>query len=564
MPPIHTFQTDEERHNYENSFRNEEDRRKFEDKYGVPVGPFSETEDIPGIESTNQFAEKGKGRERRGLRYPARGPRYPPDDGDFPLSESSVSSSSPASNPRMTAPAPPFSFSAPLRTTYDLPVRGAKDAPKTFRGRYTEVQLFLDHYEKLLNKCRVTADREKCESILMYCSVDVQNVIQAMESYEYHRWSRLKRDILRQFDAERVFQKYKPADVERYAARKRMKICHNLTQWRRYSVKYKVIAGGPLRKGHLMREDYNAYFLIGVNRSLRQILENRILQANPYRGEDEQYTVKEIDDAAEWYFRRNKYESLMVRAADLSEDQEEDSDEESDSASSGSAESDSDYEEFRRKKKLRAKKKKIEKKKKVEIKRSNGRETQRFQGNEEEIATLIRKLNAMNLNDPEYAPIYYKVMVMDRSGTAEKCVKPPGIDRGEPSRQQPPSRTGNFKNDGPSSPATFPNSIPIGGPAAGTGDTIGCYGCLGDGHCISECRKVGELVERNVIKFNEETRKLVMKNGAMIRRYPGESLVKAAERISGTDAPRVMLGFLNATEDRQSVVQSFYQAEEAQ
>jgi hypothetical protein len=56
-------------------------------------------------------------------------------------------------------------------------------------------------------------------------------------------------------------------------------------------------------------------------------------------------------------------------------------------------------------------------------------------------------------------------------------------------------------------------------------------------------------VDNNNIKFNEETRKLVMKNGAIIRRYPGESLVKAAERTARSDAPRVMLGLLRSAGD---------------
>jgi hypothetical protein len=196
MAPVHVFENDEERREYKRSFRTEEDRREFEAKYGTPVGPFSEPEDLPGIESTHRFT--GKGKARRTSRRPG-GLRYPEEERDYMSSESSVSISSP--NPRMSAPAPPF-FSAPLRTTYDLPVRGAKDAPKTFYGKYTDIQLFLDHYERLLNKCRITSDQEKCENLLMYCSIDIQNVVQSMDSFESHKWSKLKRDILRQFDAE--------------------------------------------------------------------------------------------------------------------------------------------------------------------------------------------------------------------------------------------------------------------------------------------------------------------------------------------------------------------------
>jgi hypothetical protein len=228
-----------------------------------------------------------------------------------------------------------------------------------------------------------------------------------------------------------------------------------------------MIVGGPLKKGFLTREDYNTYFLIGVHRPLRQVLENRIMQAHPYRRDEDQYTVSEVNDAAEWYFRRNKYESMMVRAAEWSDEADEDySGDELENSSSDSGEFDSDYEEFRRKKKQHAKKKKLYKKKKAGTKKIlEGKETQGFQGNEDEIASLIRKLNAMRLDDPEYAPIYYKVMVMDRSGTAEKCVKPPITERRELSRIGPPAGRvvpGNVEN-GPVNPATFPNNIPLGG-----------------------------------------------------------------------------------------------------
>ncbi|KAJ7100763.1 hypothetical protein B0H15DRAFT_944053 [Mycena belliarum] len=148
--------------------------------------------------------------------------------------------------------------------------------------------------------------------------------------------------------------------------------------------------------------------------------------------------MAELNTAAEWYFRRNKYESLMVKAAEFGEERDEDySGEESGDEGSSSDGSASDYEEYRRKKKLRAKKKKQDHAKKINTKKENAEKPKmQYQGNEDEIASMIRKLNAMNLNDPEYAPIYYKVMVMDKSGTAEKCVKPPftggAMDRPRP------------------------------------------------------------------------------------------------------------------------------------
>jgi hypothetical protein len=82
-----------------------------------------------------------------------------------------------------------------------------------------------------------------------------------------------------------------------------------------------------------------------------------------------------------------------------------------------------------------------------------------------------------------------------------------------------------------------------------------------------EYRKVGELVQAGIIFFNEETRKLVMRNRNMTHRNYGKSLVQAVERIANTSvgpsAPRVMLGFLGLSmtpwEDHHPAVQTFYQ-----
>ncbi|KAJ7165279.1 hypothetical protein C8R46DRAFT_900529 [Mycena filopes] len=314
-----------------------------------------------------------------------------------------------------------------------MPIRGSKDAPRNFRGKYTEVQRWVDHCEKLLNNCCVTDERERCESILAYCTIDVQNVIQTMEGYEHYRWGKLKKEILQFYDAERVYQKYKPADVDRYATKMRQKPCYSLTQWRKYFLRYNAIAGGPLQKGYLSCEDYNAYFLIGIHLPLRQLLENRVHQSNPYQDDMAQYTIRELNAAAEWYFRRNKYESLMVRAADLGEELNDDfSGDDSNSGESGSSLSDSDYESYKRKKQQRDKKRKLERTTKMKKPGAGDTRTQKFQGNEDEIAGMIRKLNVMCLDNPEYTPIYYKVMVMDQSGIAEKCVKPPRVERDEP------------------------------------------------------------------------------------------------------------------------------------
>jgi hypothetical protein len=72
-------------------------------------------------------------------------------------------------------------FGATTRTVWDMPMRGSRDAPKTFKGHHSEVEYFIAHYDKLLVKYRVTDSFDQCECVLDYCSTDVQGFIRASE-----------------------------------------------------------------------------------------------------------------------------------------------------------------------------------------------------------------------------------------------------------------------------------------------------------------------------------------------------------------------------------------------
>ncbi|KAJ6624339.1 hypothetical protein B0H10DRAFT_1645136, partial [Mycena sp. CBHHK59/15] len=304
----------------------------------------------------------------------------------------------------------------------DMPIRVPRRLPRFFVGNIRSLA-FIQHYDRLLNKCRVTDEKERCKCVLEYCSTDVQNFIQSSEYFIKNNWTQLHKEILKFYDAELATQKYKPSDVVAYTLKSKNRPCYNLTQWKKYFTKYHSIAGGPLQQGHLNKENYQVYFWLGIHPTLRQILENRILQQNPWRNGEDEYTFKEISNAAEWYFRRNKSEALILNASEYGINVDEEYlGEESEEESASSEDSDSDYEEFRRKKKLREKRKKNKIKMKLAAKKKETSGRMKYSGNEEEITSLIRKLNAMKIDDPEYAPVYYKVMVIDQSGTAAKCV----------------------------------------------------------------------------------------------------------------------------------------------
>jgi hypothetical protein len=229
------------------------------------------------------------------------------------------SADSPPSSPeppkRMPGPYP-MTFGAPVRSALDMPLRNSRDAPKTFKGKHAEVEYFIQHYDRLLIKFRVTDPYDQCEYILDYCSPEVQAFIRASEHYQKKNWQRLRREILKCYDAERAITRYRPSDITTYTLKTKNKPIHNLTQWKRYYIKYKTMAGTLHQQGHVTTAHVDVYFWLGIHKDLRQMLENCILQHSPARDSSRQYSIREINSAAEWYFRRNRVETMVVNTAD--------------------------------------------------------------------------------------------------------------------------------------------------------------------------------------------------------------------------------------------------------
>ena len=81
-----------------------------------------------------------------------------------------------------------------------MPIPGMKSAPEKFKGEYTYVCQFIQHYKRLCDHKRVIDDDEKCETITQYCSKKVGEFIKALESYSSSHWSQLKTDLLKFYD----------------------------------------------------------------------------------------------------------------------------------------------------------------------------------------------------------------------------------------------------------------------------------------------------------------------------------------------------------------------------
>lgn len=398
-------------------------------------------------------------------------------------------------------------------------------------------------------KFRVTAAYDQCECILDYCSTDVQGFIRASEHYQNRHWPKLRKEILKCYDADRATSRYKPSDIATYTLKTQARPFQNLSQWKRYFIKYKTMAGTLFQQGHITKLNYDVYFLLGIEQDLRRTLEQRIMQMHPSCNNQRHYSVREINEAAEWFFRRNRAETMVINAADYRVDLDDEStDEEDREDASGEDSDDSDYEIYRWKHraKMRAKKekerseKRKKKTKKTELGSQAGK-TSLGNGTTEEVSSLIRQLNKMSITDPEYLPVFYKVLALDTTGNAAKCVQPPRLDGTLPASNVFRTRdgpVGNTGGGGSGGPATYPNNIPLGTASVQKPENVGCFGCHKEGHRINDCADLQELIKQSVVYHDEESRRLRMKDGTFIRRINGESLVQAAQRLAAV--PRVM------------------------
>ena len=108
----------------------------------------------------------------------------------------------------------------------------------------------------------------------------------------------------------------------------------------------------------------------------------------------------------------------------------------------------------------------------------------------------------MSLQDPEYGSHYFKVLQIDTTGLAVKCInheplqvsathlspnnRPPFVPRPHPPVTQ--------------AAVTFPNTIPVQqGQQPHFSQALYCYGCSSPDHMMGECTQMKELIDKGVV-----------------------------------------------------------------
>ncbi|KAJ7864419.1 hypothetical protein B0H14DRAFT_2348530 [Mycena olivaceomarginata] len=152
-----------------------------------------------------------------------------------------------------------------------MPIRGTKSAPAAFEGDYDEVEHFIMHCEKILFN-NVVDPADQCTCIPEYCLQSVEDFIRAMPAFNDHNSLRLKKRILKYYDAELTRLGRRPKDVPNLILKSHQHSLKTLTQWKKYHRKYLGVAGRLHSKGKISELQFNGYFWSGMPDSLQMIL----------------------------------------------------------------------------------------------------------------------------------------------------------------------------------------------------------------------------------------------------------------------------------------------------
>ena len=304
-------------------------------------------------------------------------------------------------------------FPNPFNSVLTMPIPGTKLAPEKFRGDFHKVKEFIQHYERLCTQNNVTSDTEKCETLLRYCSKREKQTIKNISSFRAKSWGRLREDILRLYDADLDTRRYKVKDVRNFSRKQKTKKIRDLAGWKKYCRAFLRIAGSLLSAEKITEKEYSTYLWQGIPKPLRVRLENRILTRNPVRDLSEPFSPDEIDTAAAAVLQRDRFDT----AFDDSESEEDSSDDESSSGSDYDSSSESESEDEREKRRRRAKKRVKTKESKHY---SSGKEDKydipkkrSVKGPQREVESLIKQMNLLTQDDPQYGIAYYRALKLD-------------------------------------------------------------------------------------------------------------------------------------------------------
>lgn len=413
------------------------------------------------------------------------------------------------------------------RTIQDMPLKGSKHAPKTFKGQYYYVKEFIEDYEALLTTNNVTLDKDKVKLILRYCSYPVVEVIETLPHYTTPNWEDLKKELLSIYDSDQLDQRYKRKHLQKIYRKNRQEKMNSLSHVKAYYRTFQRVAGFLLNKDKITSKEYNLSFWKGIPKSIRPKVESILVRKDASIDLTQPQEVSKVMEALKDLFKRNRFDAEESSDSDSEDSSSNDSEDSEDSSS------ESDYPRGHlptsKKSKHVPKHKKQDKKPPKKHARHEEEEesdnppfkshkSSSYKEPQDDMEDLIRRMQSISINDSLYATLYYRAYKLDPE--ISQIVPKPGFDGFRRTYRSAPT-AGNI------APGARNNS---------PGEYV-CYGCGKTGHNVRNCEEINQLIAKGTIKRDSNGR-LTMGDGSPIVRARGEPFVQAIYKMAPQTSAR--------------------------
>ena len=406
------------------------------------------------------------------------------------------------------------------------------------------MRIFLKRYNNLCIAYNVDSDAEKCERILDYCSRKVVHLIEALKSFTDKNWGSLETDLLRYYDADRKETRYIIRDLTQLTQDWKHHSIKTLTKWKSYERKFITIGGWLLAKRKISSSEQAAYFWKGINKTLRERIENRLAAESPPLSLTEAFPMAEVIKVVEKLFERNRFDyNLADSDSDLPDlDADTDtSEDESDSDESDKENHVKTNNKHRKTKKhtkhhssdsdtedditIRASRKAH----KATTKTTPAKDGKKHSATskhaeQDDVEQIIKQLGKLSLDDPKYGLLYYRAIKLDTA--VAQCVQPPVVNNrstvNNNSYVQP-----TYSNTPPR--PIQPRSPPVILQPPSARPPMTCFGCGEVGHGIRTCVPLQEMLQKGTL-LRDQNGRITFRDGSVVHREQGETIIQAASK----------------------------------
>jgi hypothetical protein len=133
-------------------------------------------------------------------------------------------------------------------------------------------------------------------------------LIEALKSYTDKNWADLESDLLRYYDADRKETRYIIRDLTQLTQEWKHRTIKTLTTWKSYERKFITIGGWLRAKNKISEAEQSAYFWKGINKTLRERIEDRLAARVPPLPLTEAFPMDQVIKVVETLFERNRFD----------------------------------------------------------------------------------------------------------------------------------------------------------------------------------------------------------------------------------------------------------------